>query len=64
MSRADIFGCGGKLGWPRLGYFEQAEFVFERDNYGFLWKASRSIKATVRESLETCGEELERGILS
>ncbi|CAN0002567.1 unnamed protein product, partial [Hapterophycus canaliculatus] len=57
MSRADIFGCGGKLGWPRLGSFEQREFVSERDNFGFIWRASRSIKHTVGEFLETSGEE-------
>eukprot|EP00752_Nemacystus_decipiens_P001680 g1630.t1 len=53
ISRADILGCGGKLGWSKLDDYKLREC--DRDNFGFIYRAGRTFKHTVQESLETCG---------
>lgn len=54
ISRTDILGCGGKLGWPKLDDDKLREC--ERDgNFRFIYRAGRTFKHTVQESLETCG---------
>lgn len=53
VSRADILGCGGKLGWPVLDDFKLRDS--DRENFDFLFRAGRTFKHTVEQSLETCG---------
>ncbi len=53
VSRTDFLGCGGKLGWPKLDEYELRES--DRDSFGFIFRAGRTFKHTVEESLETCG---------
>lgn len=57
ISRTDILGCGGKLGWPKLDDYKLREC--DRDSFGFVWRAGRTFKHTVQESLETCGTFLD-----
>ncbi|CAN0348392.1 unnamed protein product [Ectocarpus sp. 6 AP-2014] len=52
VSRTDILGCGGKLGWPKLDDYKLRDC--ERENFGFIWRTGRTFKHTVEESLETC----------
>lgn len=54
MSRTDILGSGGKLGWPKLDDYKLRDC--ERENFGFIWRTGRTFKHTVQESLETCGK--------
>ncbi|CAM9749137.1 unnamed protein product, partial [Ectocarpus sp. 4 AP-2014] len=52
VSRTDILGSGGKLGWPKLDDYKLREC--ERENFGFIWRTGRTFTHTVQESLETC----------
>ncbi|CAB1097423.1 unnamed protein product [Ectocarpus sp. CCAP 1310/34] len=52
VSRTDILGFGGKLGWPKLDDYKLRDC--ERENFDFIWRTGRTFKHTVQESLETC----------